>query len=363
MKKRLSSSIIILFALFSTFSCKQDISGEDIELRNNINLEGLIFSSHEPNEYQLKQIDRKYGMFIHFSINTFHNEEWTDGTKPANSYNPTDIDAEQWVETAQKAKMKYIILVAKHHDGFCLWDSKYTKYDVANSGNTTNVVKKVAEECERHSIGLGLYYSLWDMKQNENFADSTMDKIYNKYIIAQLNELTDIVQQHTPLVELWLDGGWVKPNNRWPLAEIYKTVKERAPQCQIGVNWSIGLPGDPDRHMVLPAEQKEGYPIRYFPSDFRIGDTFLPTDPDPKRFSHDGKTYYMPWQSTVCISEKWFFNTEDNAFKTIQELAEIYTWATTQDNILILNTPPNREGRIRDQDVQILMDLCDHLNL
>ena len=107
MKKRLSSSIIILFALFSTFSCKQDISGEDIELRNNINLEGLIFSSHEPNEYQLKQIDRKYGMFIHFSINTFHNEEWTDGTKPANSYNPTDIDRSEERRVGKECRSRW----------------------------------------------------------------------------------------------------------------------------------------------------------------------------------------------------------------------------------------------------------------
>ena len=363
MKKRLSSSVLTLIIFFTFFSCRQDISGEDIEIINDINLENLIFSSHEPNEYQLKQINRKYGMFIHFSINTFHNEEWTDGTKPANTYNPTDVDAKQWVETAQKAKMKYIILVAKHHDGFCLWDSKYTKYDVANSGNTTNVVQKVAEECGRHGIGLGLYYSLWDMKQNENVADSTLNELYNRYILAQLNELISIVQKHTPLIELWLDGGWVKPNYCWPLAEIYRDVKERAPQCQIGVNWSIGLPGDPDKHLVLPTEQKEGYPIRYFPSDFRLGDPFLPANPDPKLFTHDGKTYYMPWESTVCISNKWFFNEEDSAYKSIKELAEIYTHATAQDNIFILNTPPNREGRLRDQDVQILLDLCNYLNL
>lgn len=82
--------------------------------------------SLQPSKVQLEQINRKYGMFIHFGINTFYDEEWTDGSKPASSYAPTAIDAEQWVEAAKAGGMKYVILVAKHHDGFCLWDSKVT---------------------------------------------------------------------------------------------------------------------------------------------------------------------------------------------------------------------------------------------
>ena len=363
MKRRFSSAFILLTILFTTISCKQDISDELLETRSSINIDEFIFPSTEPNEFQIEQIKRKYGMFIHFGINTFHNEELTDGTKPAYSYNPVNVNVEQWVETALKAEMKYIILVAKHHEGFCLWDSKYTKYDVASSGNTTNVVEKIAKECERHGIGLGLYYSLWDRSQNDYVANKNLDKTYNKFILNQLSELIEIVQQYTPLIELWLDGAWVKPNHRWPLNEIYKTIKEKAPQCQIGVNWSIGSPDDTDKHFVLPTEQLEGHPIRYFPSDFRLGDPHLPAVPDPKLFHHNGKTYYMPWESTVCLSEKWFYHTEDNAYKSIVELADIFNQATTQDNILILNTPPNREGRIRDRDVQILLDLCNYLNL
>lgn len=319
--------------------------------------------SDKPNKYQQEQIERKYGMFIHFGINTFHNEEWTDGSKPASSYKPTTIDARQWVETAKNAGMKYIILVSKHHEGFCLWDSKYTEYDVANSGNPTNVVEEVAKECKRQGIGLGLYYSLWDRKQNADVKNEALDEAYNKYMIIQLNELIDMVQQHTKVVEFWFDGGWEKPNHRWPVAEIYKTIKTKAPQCQIGINWSIGLPDNPNKHPVLPADQKEGYPIRYFPSDFRLGDPYLPANPDPKLFTHNGKTYYMPWESTVCMSGKWFFHTDDDTYKSIDELADLYNIATAQDNILILNAPPNREGRIRDKDVQVLLDLRKKLNI
>ena len=101
--------------------------------------------STNPSRYQLEQIKRKYGMFIHFGINTFYDQEWTDGSKPAASYKPLAVDADQWISTARDAGMKYVILVTKHVDGFCLWDSKYTHYDVGSSGNKTNVVEAVAK--------------------------------------------------------------------------------------------------------------------------------------------------------------------------------------------------------------------------
>ena len=319
--------------------------------------------SRQPNAAQLKQIERKYGMFIHFGVNTFHDMEWTDGSKPAMSYNPTSVDANQWIKTAKDAGMKYVILVAKHHEGFCLWDSKYTDYDVANSGNTTNVIEEVAKACKKHDIGLGIYYSLWDRSVNGDVKDKSLDSIYNSYMINQLDEILDITQKHTDVVEFWFDGGWEKENNRWPIHEIYQTIKSREPECQVGINWTIGLPENPDYHYVHPKDQKEGYPIRYFPSDFRLGDPLLPAENDPKIFTNDGEEYYMPWESTVCISQRWFYNTTDTAFKSIDELERLYGIATAQDNILILNCPPNRDGKIRDKDVEILMELRERLDL
>lgn len=296
-------------------------------------------------------------MFIHFGINTFHDEEWTDGSKPASSYAPSAIDAEQWIRTAKEAGMKYVILIAKHHDGFCLWDSRYTEYDVASSGNPTNVIEAVAKACRKYDIGLGLYYSLWDRKVNADVEDWKKDEAYNQYMLNQLTELMDIVDDYTKVVEFWFDGGWVKQNYRWPVMDIYQTIKQRMPECQVGVNWTIGAPENADKHPVLPQEQKEGYPIRYFPSDFRLGDPYLPTDNDPKIFVHNGRQYYMPWESTVCISKRWFYNTTDNEFKSVDELEKLFCQSTKNNNILILNCPPNRDGKLRDQDVSILKAL------
>ncbi|HET9824684.1 MAG TPA: alpha-L-fucosidase [Chitinophagaceae bacterium] len=315
--------------------------------------------STKPSPDQLAQIKRKYGMFIHFGINTFYDEEWTDGSKPAASYHPLAVDADQWIDVAKQAGMKYVILVTKHVDGFCLWDSKYTDYDVASSGNKTNVVEEVAKACKKYGIGMGIYYSLWDRHQNVNVGDTSLDSAYNQYIIGQIDELIQIIKKYTAPVELWLDAGWEKKRTRWPIAEIYETVKTKAPHCQVGVNWSIGTPDnpDPDSSFVLPTMQKKGYPIRYFPSDFRMGDPYLPADPDPKLFSHDGKLYYMPWETTVCISQKWFYNTTDTIYKTPHELLQLYKKATAQDNILILDLPPDRSGRLRKKDIDLVLSL------
>lgn len=344
-----------LFAILLTSSCCTP-SSQDTSLI-------LPVPSTTPSAAQQQQIARKYGMFIHFGINTFHDEEWTDGSKPASSYAPSAIDAEQWIQTAKDAGMKYVILITKHHDGFCLWDSQYTDYDVASSGNPTNVVEEVAKACKKHGIGLGLYYSLWDRKVNGDVADRKQDAAYNTYMINQLEELITIAEKHTPIVEFWFDGGWVKQNYRWPVMDIYQTIKKRQPDCQIGINWSIGSPENADKHPVLPQDQQEGYPIRYFPSDFRLGDPYLPAENDPKVFTHDGKDYYMPWESTVCISQRWFYNTTDHTFKSVDELEKLYRQCTKNDNILILNCPPNRDGQLRAEDIAILKELRKRIGL
>ncbi len=317
----------------------------------------------QPGKYQLEQIKRQYGMFIHFGINTFQDQEWTDGSVSPLTYIPRSIDAEQWIQTAKHGGMKYVILVTKHHDGFCLWDSKYTDYDVASAVNKTNVLVEVAKACKKYKMGMGIYYSLWDRNRNGNTKDSTLDGAYNDYLINQLSEIIPMVQKYTPIIEFWFDGGWEKPNYRWPVQRIYETIKTAAPQCQIGINWSIGTPGNPDLHMVLPQDQKDGYPIRYFPSDFRLGDPYLPANPDPKIFSHDGKSYYMPWESTVCMSQRWFYNTKDTTYKSVDELEKLYKIATARDNILILNCPPNREGKMRNKDAELLISLKKRLKL
>lgn len=140
-----------------------------------------------PTAGQQAQIDRKFGMFLHFGINTFNNTEWSNGKLPIESYKPTAIDADNWVKTAYGAGMNYVILITKHHDGFCLWDTHTTTYSVKHSPNKTDVVKAVAEACKKYGIKLGLYYSLWD--RHEHCYKN--DEAYVQYMENQLTELMD----------------------------------------------------------------------------------------------------------------------------------------------------------------------------
>lgn len=164
-------------------------------------------------------------------------------------------------------------------------------------------------------------------------------------------------------MEFWFDGGWAKQNYRWPLMAIYQTIKSEEPECQIGINWSIGSPENVDQHIVLPQDQRNGFPIRYYPSDFRLGDPYLPVDDGPKMFTHDGEDYYMPWESTICMSNRWFYNTKDTTYKSVSELEALYRQCTKNDNILILNCPPNREGEMREKDIQLLKELRTRIEL
>lgn len=317
---------------------------------------GIIRPSNRPNAVQRRMIARKYGMFIHFGLNTFHDLEWTDGTLPPSSYAPSAIDTDQWARTAREAGMKYVILTAKHHDGFCLWDSRYTDYDVGSSSNKTDVIAALSRSCQKYGIEMGLYYSLWDRHEPSYLEDET----YVRYMIDQLTEL---LTHYGPVCELWLDGGWEKKREQWNIPAVYESVKRLQPGTAVGVNWTIGLPGNPDAREVSPEMQKEGYPIRYFPSDFRLGDPKLPGSPDPKLFRHGQDLYYLPFESTVCLNRGWFYNTSDTELKSLDELAALYERATAQDNILILNSPPNREGVMTEANVHRLTALADRLDL
>lgn len=178
-----------------------------------------------PTKGQQAMIDRKYGMFLHFGMNTYLNVEWSDGTAPASTYAPpADIaqKAAQWVKTAKEAGMRSIVLITKHHDGFCLWDSKYTDHDIANPGikHKVDIVRTVSDACHEQGIAFSIYYSLWD-RHEPSYKDS--DKY--KYIGFMKNQLEELMTQYGTVHELWFDGGWDRKVEDWHLQEVYDYVK------------------------------------------------------------------------------------------------------------------------------------------
>lgn len=320
--------------------------------------------SAEPSAYQQAQIDRAFGMFIHFGINTFNNTEWSDGKLPAASYNPSAIDADDWVKTARDANMKYVILITKHHDGFCLWDTDTTDYCVNKSPNKTDVVGAVADACKKYGVGLGLYYSLWD--RHEKCYKSS--EKYTEYMEKQLSQL--LGGKYGDIVELWLDGGWDKPCTEWQLDRIYNLVKTLQPACQMGVNLTIGKfnnkKGVPKKR-YFPENQRQGDPMHMFPSDFRLFDPHMCAANDPKLFEFKNELYYLPFEQTICIrkSGHWFYSDEYESSETIDpdETAENYRILRKNNNLMVINMPPDKNGRLVAGDKKALIEIAEKIAL
>ncbi len=313
----------------------------------------------EMTRLQKSQIERGYGMFIHFGINTFNEIEWSKGNLPATSYNPTNLDCDQWIKVAKEAGFRYVILITKHHDGFCLWDSKYTEYDVAASPVKTDIVAEVAKACKKYGIKLGLYYSLWDRN-----APSYKDEIaYKNYMKNQLDEL---MTNYGEICELWFDGGWDKKESAWHIQEIYDAVKANQPKCLITINHSIGYPkGSVKKSVIEPMDFKLGDPIRYFPIDFRIKDPNFARWDDPKYYTHENTSFYLPFEHTICLSDRWnwFQKKKVLAARPIDELEELFYWGTANNNIMIINIPPDPTGQIRTHEKNRILELADRLGI
>lgn len=320
--------------------------------------------SLEPSQGQLEQMERRFGMFLHFGINTFNNREWSNGRLPIKSYRPTAIDADSWVKTAYEAGMNYVVLITKHHDGFCLWKTETTKYSVQYAPVKTDVVGAVAEACRKYGVKLGLYYSLWDRHE----PCYRKKEAYVQYMEAQLAELMD--GRYGEIVELWLDGAWDKPCRSWQLDRLYSHVKTMQPGCQIGVNHTVGeyseKKGSP-KERYQPKNYKDRDPLRMFPSDFRLWDPHMCREDDPKIYTFGGKEYYLPFEQTICSRNafSWFYSDRYEQ-KPLMDPAEVirnYRTLEASGNLLVLNLPPNKDGKLVQGDVDNLMYIAQQLQL
>lgn len=315
-----------------------------------------------PNAAQRAQIERRYGMFIHFGINTFNNTEWSDGTLPLGSYRPDAIDADGWVRAAYEAGMNYVILITKHHDGFCLFDTDTTEYCVSNTQNPTDVVAAVSAACKKYGVKLGLYYSLWD-RHEKCYAD---DEKYVDYMCSHIKTL--LGGKYGEICELWLDGAWDKTGDRWNIPKLYDLAHTLQPDCSVSVNVTIGEPGTTaSEEKYSPENYSEGMPIRYFPSDFRLWDPHFTREDDPKLYSHDGKKYYLPFEATVCIRNmvNWFWDDDYTKDRLVGAafIAEKYRLLTEHDNVLVVNVAPDIHGRQEPEDIACLNETAQLLGI
>lgn len=303
-----------------------------------------------PTENQLRWQDMEMYAFIHYSLNTYTDQEWGFGNEDPKLFNPSDLDCRQWARVCKQAGMKGIIFTAKHHCGFCMWPSKYTEYSVKNSpwkNGQGDVVRELADACREEGLKFAVYLSPWDRNHQE----------YGKpaYVTYFRNQLRELLTQYGDIFEVWFDGanggdGWYGGANetrkidrttyyQWP--ETYKMIRELQPNCLI---WNDGS----DRGDLRWVGTEAG----------NIGET------NWSLLNHDGEVTWsmlhygletgdswVPGETNTSIRPGWFYHdTENEHVKSLSKLMDTYYKSVGRNSTLLLNFPIALNGRIHPTD-------------
>ncbi|PZP49135.1 MAG: alpha-L-fucosidase [Pseudopedobacter saltans] len=319
-----------------------------------------------PSERQLKWQQLELNAFFHFGINTFTDKEWGDGKESPQLFNPTKLNAKQWVESVKNAGFKQVILTAKHHDGFCLWPSKYTEHSVKNSpwkNGKGDVVKEVADACHQLGVGFGIYLSPWD-RNSQLYGTGAP---YNEYFV---NQLTELLTNYGQVDEVWFDGANGEgPNGKKQIYDFdswFKVIRKLQPQAVIfgmgpDVRW-VGTEtgyGRETEWSVVPINNLDPKLVQ---DNSQHDAAFKPqgdmTSNDlgsrEKILKAKGLVWY-PAETDVSIRPGWFYHlSEDEKVKSPGKLMDIYIHSVGRNGVLLLNVPPNKEGLVSEADVKSL---------
>jgi alpha-L-fucosidase len=318
-----------------------------------------------PSAQQLAWHEMEMNAFIHFSINSFTNKEWGYGDEKASLFNPTAFDASQWTRILKQTGFKGVILTCKHHDGFCLWPSKYTEHSVKNSpykDGKGDIVKELRDACTRDGLKFGTYLSPWD----RNHAG------YGKkeYIDYYRNQLKELFTNYGPIFEMWFDGanggdgyyGGASETRKingatyyeWPAT--LKMVEQLEPAIIFfsdagpGVRWvgnEKGIAGATNWNTISPDTLYAG----------KAGiESLLNTG------AADGNAW-IPAETDVSIRPGWFYHkSEDSLVKSPEELFKIYLTSVGRGSTLLLNVPPDQRGLLHENDINSLTGLREILD-
>jgi alpha-L-fucosidase len=304
-----------------------------------------------------------YG-FIHFTTNTFTDLEWGYGDESPMVFNPTALDTRQWARVAKEGRLKGLILTCKHHDGFCLWPSRYTGHSVVNSpwqNGQGDVVRELADACREFGLKLGIYLSPWDRNHPQYGQPAYVD-----YYRKQLYELLTL---YGPIFEVWHDGanggdGWyggacetrkIDPASYYGWSETWGLVRLLQPDavifCDAGgdIRWvgnESGIGSETTWCTFNPAGRYPGYPEV---SDLGTG--------------HEGGSHWAPPETDVSIRPGWFYHArEDESVKSLSQLVDIYFKSVGRGTSLLLNLPPDQRGLIHEIDaarVRVLHEILE----
>lgn len=330
-----------------------------------------------PSERQLTYEKMEFFCFIHFTVNTFTGSEWGDGKEDVSIFNPTELDARQWVKSAKDAGMKGLILTCKHHDGFCLWPSKYTEHSVKNSpykNGKGDIVREVSEACKEFGLKFGIYLSPWD-RNNSSYGKG---KEYDDYYV---NQLTELLTEYGELYTIWLDGACGEGANgkiqKYDWNRYYKVMRELQPNAVISISgpdvrwcgneagevreseWSVVAKDMTDPSITAELSQHEdNEEFRDRPWDETQSDLG-----SRERLKNEKELVWYPAETDVSIRPGWFYHEEENdKVRSFENLKDIYLKSVGGNTTLLLNIPPMKNGKIHEKDVAILKRLGEFIN-
>lgn len=329
-----------------------------------------------PTERQINFQELEFYAFIHFTVNTFTDREWGDGKENPKIFNPEKLDAEQWVRKIKAAGMRGLILTCKHHDGFCLWPSKYTNHTVAASpykNGKGDVVEEVSKACEKYGINFGIYLSPWD----RNCELYGRGKEYDDFFVNQLREL---LTGYGEIFSVWFDGACGEgPNGKkqyYDWERYYKVIRELQPNACISVcgpdirwcgneaghtrkaEWSVVPERAKDSEIISEKSQQEDS------EEFRLRRVDARDEDLGSRdiLKNEEKLIWYPAEVNMSIRPGWFYHEyEDDKVRPLEELLHIYMNSVGGNATFLLNIPPTREGLFHENDCRRLEEIGEAL--
>ena len=306
-----------------------------------------------PSARQLRWHEMEFYGFIHFTINTFTDKEWGYGDEAAAIFNPTDFNAEQMVGTAAAAGMKGLILTCKHHDGFCLWPSKYTEHSVKNSpwrNGRGDVVKEIATACRKYGLKFGIYLSPWDRNHK--------DYGRPEYLTYFHNQLRELLTSYGPVFEIFFDGA-NGGDGYYGGARETRTI-DRDIYYDWPTTWNLVRRLQPEACLFSDA----GPDVRWVGNERGVAgdplwstlnkDDFAPGRADVARLNRGDRpgSHWVPAECDVSIRPGWFYHPgEDHQVKSGARLVDLYYASVGRGSSLLLNLAPDRRGQIPEPDV------------
>ena len=316
-----------------------------------------------PTANQLRWQAMETYAFIHYSLNTYTDQEWGFGNEAPALFNPSDLDCRQWARVCRQAGMKGIIFTAKHHCGFCMWPSAYTEFSVKNApwkNGQGDVVRELAEACREEGLAFGIYLSPWD-RNHPAYGQK-------EYVYYFRNQLRELLTNYGDIFEVWFDGanggnGWyggadeVRQIDRstyyeWP--ETYRMVRRLQPGCLI---WNDGG----DRGDLRWVGTEEGYVGE---TNWSLLDKTGDVPYEQLHYGLENGDSWVPAETNTSIRPGWFYHaTEDGEVKSLSKLMDTYYKSVGRNSTLLLNFPIAPNGRIHPADSLRAIAFANMVNL